>query len=385
MHDTRHPKVSPVRPEVEGFAPYVAGRSIDDIREAYGLTDVIKLASNENPLGVSPRVQETLARAASRAFRYPRSGNPELCAALAVRHAVDAARVVMGNGSDELIDLVIRVMAQPGPGGSDQVGEGDEVLAFEPSFSMYAVCAKLCGVRFRQVPLAEDFSMPFDSLLAAAGERTKVVFVTTPDNPSGFAPLASDVRAFAEALAAKAPQAVLVLDEAYMDFCEDPARGSLLPALPENAAVLRTFSKCFGLAGLRLGYGVFPAWLADYLWRVRPPFSVNVMAEAAGLTALDDRVFYEETLRVTRQGRAYLQGALTELGCAVWPSQANFLMFCPPQGHDATGVNEGLLRRGVIVRPLSGGYAQPDKLRVSVGRADENLAFADALREVLRA
>ncbi|MBG0776898.1 MAG: histidinol-phosphate transaminase [Desulfovibrionaceae bacterium] len=378
--DTARPALSPacLKPEVRDFSPYVAGMSIDEIRERYGLAQVVKMASNENPLGTSPLVQRAICEHAGLAFRYAQSGNPRLVRAIAEHLGVESARVVVGNGSDEIIDLLIRVLARPGV---------DNVIAFKPSFSMYGLQSRLCGVEFRATPLNADFTFPWDAFVAQADAHTALAFVTTPDNPSGFTPPAAEL----EALAARLPQGcLLVVDEAYMDFVADQAAHSLLGRLASfpNVAVLRTFSKLYGLAGLRLGYGVLPEWLADYMWRTRPPFSVNVLAEAAGLAALEDQVFRDETVRAVAEGRQYLAHALRNLGCEVLPSQSNFLMFRPVAALDggvpvsARVLFERLLERGVIIRPLKS-YGLEEWVRVSVGNERENALFIELTREIL--
>ena len=366
------PLTSPdsVRPEVEAFTPYTPGLSIDEIQERYGLSRVIKMASNENPLGVSAQVRAALERHAAKAFRYPQGGNPRLVAALARHHGLDPARVVVGNGSDELIDLLIRARAVPGR---------HNVAAFTPCFSIYALQTRFCGVELRQAKLKEDFSFDYDALLGLVDAETALVFVTTPDNPSGYCPPVAELKKLALALPGAC---LLVLDEAYMDFAEDESAHSLLPELGEfsNVAILRTFSKSFGLAGLRLGYALLPVKLADYLWRVRLPFSVNILAEEAGLAAIRDTAFREESLRVVRQGREALCRGLCGLGCQVWPSQANFIMFRPP-GSPAREIFEQLLRMGIIIRPLVS-YGLPDMLRVSIGTEEENMHFLAACKEL---
>jgi histidinol-phosphate aminotransferase len=360
-----------VRPEVEAFTPYVPGLSIDEIKERYGLATVIKLASNENPLGASPIVQRAIARSAANVFRYPQAGNPRLRKAIAERLHVAPGRIVAGNGSDEIIDLLVRVKARPGV---------DNIVAFTPCFSLYELQARLCGVELRRPPLAADFSLPLDALLEVTDERTALVFVTNPDNPSGRVTPASALTELARALP---PQALLVVDEAYVDFAEDPEAVSLVPHIEElpNVVVLRTFSKAYGLAGLRLGYGVMPEWLAELLLRVRLPFSVNLMAEEAGLAALFDEVFHRATVGMVKRGRAGVGAELERLGCEVVPSQANFLMFRPelPAGE----VFEALLKRGIIIRPLKS-YGLPEYCRVSIGNDQENAAFVAALAEVLQ-
>ncbi len=366
--------LSRIRPEVLSFKPYTPGRGIESVRQAYGLNRVIKLASNENPLGASPLAQQAVRDHAGGIFRYPASGNPELCAALARHHNVDPERIVAGNGSDEIIDLLIRVLADP---------SRNEVAAFAPCFGIYSTQSALCGVPLKQTPLNEDFSFPWDKLCASVNERTSLVIVTTPDNPSGFCPPVGEL----EALARRLPDSCLLLvDEAYMDFADDESRHSLLPRLDDfpNVAVLRTFSKSRGLAGLRLGYGILPPVIADYLRRTRLPFSVNVLAEAAGMAALRDDAFYDETLRVVRSGREQLRQGLERLACRVYPSMSNFLMFGLPEtaSRSADGVFQALLERGVILRPLAS-YGLPHFLRVSVGLPEENAVFLESLEEVL--
>lgn len=363
-----------MRSEVASFSPYVAGLSIDEIREKYGLETVVKMASNEAPLGTSPVVREAVARAASMAFRYPQSGNPRLVKAIAKHHGVPPALVVAGNGSDEIIDLLVRVCPTPGV---------HNVVANKPCFSLYGLQSRFCGVEFRQAPVKNDFSFDWEALLALVDENTALVFITTPDNPSGWCPQRGDVIRFARALPERC---LLVVDEAYMDFCSDEAAHSLLPMREDfdNLVILRTFSKSFGLAGLRIGYGIMPEELAQALMRVHPPFSVNILAEEAALAALSDTAFRELTLETVREGRRYLSKALSELGCKVFPSEANFIMFIPPERgkYNAYRIFENLLAKGLIIRPLKS-YGLPDCLRVSVGSEDENRLFISLLSEVL--
>ena len=367
----------PVRPEVRAFKPYQAGLSIEEIRARYGLERVIKLSSNENPLGVSPLVREALARHASQAFRYPQSGNPRLVKAIAALHGVPPERIVTGNGSDEILDLLFRVCATPGV---------HNIAAFRPCFGIYVTQARLCGLELRQADLNPDFSFPWDKLLEQVDERTALVLVTNPDNPSGRATPAAELIRLAEALP---PSCLLVVDEAYMDFADPESAFTMLPQLERfpNLALVRTFSKSRGLAGARLGYGLLPGELAELLWRVRLPFSVNVLAEEAGLAALEDTVFHAETLRTVAEGRRFLSAELADLGFRVYPSQTNFVMFeVPPHRpgiSDAAALFEAMLRQGVILRPL-GSYGLPRHLRVSVGTGEENRQAVEALRKIVR-
>lgn len=361
-----------VRPEILTFTPYVPGLTIEEIKERYGLSTVIKLASNENPLGASPVVQQVLARSLGQVFRYPQNHSPRLCQAIAKSMGVRAEQVVAGNGSDEIIDLLMRVVAKPGQ---------DNVVCYEHSFSMYAMMARLCGVEYREVPRGGDFRLPLESLAEAVDHNTALVFVTSPDNPTGLAAKAEELMVLSGVL----PEgALLVVDEAYMDFTWPPEEYSMMNTLGElgNVVVLRTFSKAYGLAGLRLGYGVMPEWLADHLRRARPPFTVNLLAEEAGIAALEDDSFYSATLEVVFAGRERLLKRLPELGCRVWPSQANFVMFSPP--YPAGQVCEELLKRGVIVRHLKS-FGLSDNIRVNVGTGPETEVFLKTLEEILHA
>ena len=363
-----------VRPEIHDFTPYSPGLSIDEIRERYGLFQVIKLASNENPLGASPQVQKALQKSASLAFRYPQSGNPRLIQALAAHYRLPEDMLVVGNGSDEIIDLFIRILAVPGK---------HTIITCDPCFSMYTLQARLAGVAQKKIPLNPDFSFNWEALRAAVDEHTVLIFLTTPDNPSGSCPPRDEVLAFAASLP---PHVLLIMDEAYMDFADSPGIASVIPCLAgyPNLAVIRTFSKSFGLAGMRVGFGIMPPRLADSMRRVRLPFSVGVLAEEAAIAALDDTAFFEETLKTVREGREYLKAALEKLRCRVAPSSANYLMFRLPDdcGYTAQNVVDALLTRGVIIRPLKS-YGLPDHLRVSIGNATENKMFVNTLGNLL--
>ncbi len=365
-----------IRPAVRAFSAYEPGRSIEEIRQRYGLDEVIKLASNENPLGTSPLVQDVLKRHAGDVFRYPAGGNPRLVHALAEHHGVDPARVIVSNGSDELIDLLFRVCAEPGV---------HNAVAFKPCFGIYTTQAKMAGVTLRQAPLREDFSFPWEELLALVDEQTTLVLVTSPDNPSGRAATAAELEKLARALPTSC---LLLIDEAYVDFVRPEDGGedafSLLRRLDDfpNVGIMRTFSKSWGLAGLRLGYGLLPTELTEHLWRVRLPFSVNLAAEEAALAALKDTEYRAETLKTVHVGRALLEQELTRMQCTVIPSQANFLMFSLPQDFDAKAINEGLLQGGFIVRQLTS-YGLPQYLRLTVGTEEQNIRFVKTLQKLL--
>ena len=364
-----------LRQEISALDPYTPGLSIEEIRQKYNREQVIKMASNENALGASPRVQEVIARHASSVFRYPRGGNPRLVQAIAEHHHVGKDRIVIGNGSDEVIDLLLRMLVEP---------RTDTIVCAAPCFNLYTVQAKISGISIRQCPLRSDFSFDMDGLFALVDEHTRVLFLTTPDNPSGYCPPRSEVLALAQKLSAF-PGCLLLIDEAYMDFHPQENEASLLALLemPDNVGIMRTFSKSYGLAGLRIGYGILPKEIANAFWRARLPFSVNILAEEAALTALDDAIFHEKTLQTVAEGRTNLTEGLRALGCTVWPSSANYLLFTLPDGLHASDCFQYLLQKGIIIRLLKS-YNLPEHLRVTVGNAEENRLFLAEVKNFLQ-
>ncbi|MGE4556441.1 MAG: histidinol-phosphate transaminase [Desulfovibrionaceae bacterium] len=359
-----------IRPALGLMAPYSPGLSIEEIKGRYGLAQVIKLASNENPLGVSPVVQKIISGYAAMAFRYPRPGSPDLRRAIAREFEIPEERIVVGNGSDEIIDLIVRALAVPGR---------DHVLSYSSNFSMYSQVCQVCGVEYRQVPRRADFTQPLEELVQACDENTAVVFVTSPDNPTGLASQGEEIAILRGMLP---PSTLLVVDEAYIDFAWPIEQYTMLQYKEQlsNIVVVRTFSKAYGLAGLRVGFGIMDDWLADVLLKAKSPFSVNILAEKAGVAALQDQEFYLATLDLVLKERERMSKALIKLGCEVTPSQANFIMFRPPA--PAEDVFAKLLAKGVIVRLLAS-FHLPDHLRVSIGRQDENKLFLKTLEDIL--
>ncbi|MGE5256685.1 MAG: histidinol-phosphate transaminase [Hyphomicrobiales bacterium] len=347
---------------------YVPGKPVEEVERERGIRHSIKLASNENPLGPSPKALAALRRTLPSMHRYPDSSGYELTRRLALRFHLDPAQIVLGNGSDDIIGMLARSILQP----------GDEVIMPKPSFQMYEIETRSAAAVPVEVPL-KGFRTDLEAMAAKITPRTRIVFVNTPHNPTGSLVTRSEIEAFMALLPA---DVILVIDEAYIEFVRDPAGANSLDWVRAGRPVvgLRTFSKAYGLAGLRIGYGLMPAEVAGVLQRVRPPFNVNLAAQAAAAAALDDSEFLKETLKVVHEGVDYLHGALTGLGLACLPTQSNFLMFQVPG--DAGRVFEGLLDRGVIVRPLTS-YGYPDRIRVNAGQPEENRRFIKALREAL--
>lgn len=363
----------PVCEHIKSFKPYEAGLSIDEIKEKYHLSHVIKMASNENPFGFSKKAKECLLHSADNAFRYPQSGNPRLVKAIySYYHKkypfLSQKQIFVGNGSDEIIDLLFRTLTVPGK---------HNAVMFKPCFDLYATQAKVQNCEIRTTPLHDDFSFDFAGLRSLVDENTALVFVTSPDNPSGRLADKSELAAFARSLP---KTCLLVVDEAYIEFAGGEQDCSLMSELAEleNLAVMRTFSKVYGLAGMRIGYIFLPEVVADYMWRIRLPFSVNILAQETAVCALEDEEFKEMTVSHTIKERTRMSETLKSMGCTVYPSHSNFIMF-EPHGISAKDLCQKLLERGIIIRAL-GSYGLPHLVRVSVGTSAENEEFLSAVQ-----
>ncbi len=380
---TRESRMRP-RTALARMTPYVPGRSAEEVRRAYGLGDipVVKLASNENPFGPSPRAVEAAARALGDVSRYPDGAAAALRDRLAARFGLARENVTVGNGSDEVILLLALAYLEPG---------AEAVLA-APPYAIHTKAILTAGARPIAVALADD-THDLPAMADAVGDRTRVVFVTNPHNPTGTAVPAAALR---ELAARVPPHVLLIVDEAYHDFVDDDARHSgrdLLDLYP-HVVTLRTFSKAYGLAGLRAGYALAHRDVVETLDRIRPPFGLNSMAQAAALAALDDEEHVARVVAATRQGRARLLDIARRYGLRAIPSQTNFVLMRPfpllspessgaPTTPDDSGpLVEGLLRRGVIVRPGEN-LGMPGWIRVSVGTADDLDRFEHALAAVL--
>jgi len=354
-----------VKPHIAELEPYQPGKPIEELERELGIQGAVKLASNENPNGPSPKAVEALRAAAEGVHRYPDGSCFRLRAALSRRLAVAPNQLVFGTGSDEILELIAKCF----------LGPGDEAVYAWPSFAMYPIVVQGMGATPVAVPLDADLVHDLPAMLAAVSERTRVVMVCNPNNPTGTSVGADAFDRFAAAL----PQGViLVADEAYFEYArrEDfPDALGWLARRP-GTAVLRTFSKIYGLAGLRVGYGVMDPELAGYLERARHPFNVNLLSETAALAALDDEDHVERTLRVNREGVEQLGRELGALGIQVWPTDANFLL-----ARTGAGSYELLLREGVIVRPM-GGFGLPELVRITVGTAGENEKLVKALQKI---
>lgn len=357
-------------PHLQTLLPYSPGKPIEEVEREFGVAGAAKLASNENPFGPSPLALKATQEAAATVHRYPDGAGTALKACLAERLGVEPAQIALGNGSNELLELAARIFLQP----------GDEAVMARPAFIIYRMACQALGAVAVEVP-CRDFVHDLAGMAAAVSSRTKLLFVGNPNNPTGTAVPPATLEAFVRRLP---PEPLLILDEAYWEFLPEGERPRSLDWVREGRRcfVLRTFSKVYGLAGLRVGYGVGPPELIGLLDRLRAPFNVNALAQVAAAAALEDRAHVTRTIAGTAEGRAALAAGLTALGFRPVPSVTNFLLV--DVRRDGAAVAEALLRRGVIVRPM-GAYGLPTHLRITVGTAAENARALEALRAVLAA
>jgi histidinol-phosphate aminotransferase len=365
-----HPDLSLQAPEyVRSIAPYLPGKPIGELAREFGLAerDIVKLASNENPRGPGPAVRAAIAAAVEDVCRYPDGNGFALKAALAARFGVGADGIVLGNGSNDVLELVTQAFLRP----------GDRAVYSRHAFAVYPLAVQARGAVGIEVP-ADDYGHDLAAMRAAITSATRIVFVANPNNPTGTW-VAPDAL---EAFIASVPETVLVvLDEAYNEYLEpaQQAPSAAWTAKYPNLVVSRTFSKAYGLAGLRVGYGIMDPTVADMLNRVRQPFNVSALAQAAALAALADAAYVDESRALNRAGMRQLVDGVRALGLAFVPSHANFLLL---RVGDAAKIYRRLLEQGVIVRPVAN-YGLPEFLRVTVGLPAENRRFLDALAAAL--
>ena len=357
-----------VADNIATLIPYPPGKPLEELEREYGITGSIKLASNENPLGPSPKAVAAISASLKNLHRYPDGSCYYLAQALAAKLGVEPAELVFGNGSNEIIGLLIAAFLAP----------GQEVVTSHPTFLVYQKMVQAQGGINRVVALKE-MRHDLDGILAAITPKTRLVFLDNPNNPPGTVFSAAEFEAFLE----KVPDGVIVaLDEAYVDFVEPTLQLDARKYLQRRTPVvaLRTFSKAYGLAGLRVGYGIMHREIADYLHRVRQPFNVNQLAQVAALAAISDDAHYEQTLRLTREGMAWTACEVEKFGCRAFPSQTNFFLI--DVNGDGKAIYERMLKKGVIIRPMQA-YGYPTYIRLTVGLPEENARFVKSLGEAL--
>lgn len=357
-----------VQPHLAQLTPYQAGKPLEELTRELGLTDAIKLASNENPLGPSPKALEAISANLATLHRYPDSHAYYLKEDLSRHLGLLPSQLIFGNGSDEVLDLLVRALVPP----------GGEVISTTHTFLMYGLLTQAVGGVFRAVPL-KDLAVDLPAVAQAVTDNTRLILLNSPNNPTGTVFSRDAWEGFLTALPASV---TVVLDEAYLDFADDPDIPHSLEYVSETRPLvgLRTFSKAYGLAGLRVGYGFGPSELMDYLNRLRLPFNINRLAQVGARAALADVEFLERTKELVRRGRAFLAEGLRQLGLTFVPSQANFILVY--LGRAGKEVYEAMLKEGVIIRAMDA-YGYPEHIRVNVGLPQENERFLTTLKKVL--
>lgn len=354
------------REEIRDLRVYTPGKPIEEVKRELGLEEVYKLASNENAWGPSPKAIEAMKEALKDISRYPDSGAYELKKELAKFYGLDSNSFIFGNGSDQLVQLIAYAFFR----------RDDEILMGFPSFPRYDTVALMMGAVPVQIPLNNGY-YPLEEILERISPKTRAIFICNPNNPSGTARNGEDIKKFVDSV----PENILlVFDEAYWEFYEEGLSG--LEFLEDRPViVLRTFSKAYGLAGIRLGYAISHPEIIDALNRVREPFNVNAVAQAGALAALKDQNYLAEIVRKNKEGIRYLTENLQRLGVKVLPSQTNFVLGF--FGRDARMLSDELLKRGLIVRP-GAGFGEPDAIRITVGTKEENEKLIKVLEELFK-
>lgn len=351
---------------VADLQPYVPGKPIEELQRQYGVKDVIKLASNENPLGPSKASLAAVAKSSKEMTRYPDGNGYSLKMALAEKLQLAPEQITLGNGSNDVLELVARAFA----------GQGDEVIYSEHAFAVYPLAAKAIGATGIATP-AIDYGHDLQAMLDAVTVRTKLIFIANPNNPTGTWIESAEIKAFLEKVPAKV---LVVLDEAYVEYLEQTEDSVAWLKDFDNLIITRTFSKAYGLAGLRIGYALSHPEVADLMNRIRQPFNANSLAQAAAVAALGDEAYLQQAREVNAAGMKQLIAGFEKMGLKYIPSKGNFITV---NVHTNAGeVYDELLYEGVIVRPIAG-YGLPQHLRVSIGLAEENQRFLDALSSVL--
>lgn len=358
------------RSEIEDIPVYIPGKPIEEVQRMLGLKRVLKLASNENPLGPSPKAVRAIKKALKDMNRYPDAASWYLKAKIATTHKTQIDRIICGNGSDEIIILAIKAFVE----------KGDEVVIAKPTFLIYQVAAGVAGANIKYVPLTKDLKYDLKAMKKAVTDKTKIIFIANPDNPAGSYVTKQELEEFFDGL----PGNVIVyLDEAYFELARYMAKDypNGLDYLDRpNLIVARSFSKIYGLAGLRVGYGVTSQRIAQYLDKFRDPFNVNCLAQAGAAAAMDDKEFVMKTLKLVKEERQFLYDSLDKMGLKYIKTVTNFMMIDVKR--DSKKVFEDMICKGIIIRDMkSWGYET--FIRVSVGTRRENQAFIDTLKEVL--
>ena len=352
-----------VSDNIKNITPYVPGKPIEELERELGISGSIKLASNENPLGPSPKAMSAIKKAVDGLNRYPDGSGFYLSQALAKKYGVELSQVALGNGSNELIELLVRTFVQP----------GDEVVSADPSFVVYKMITQAASGVNVVVP-CKDMRHDLDAMAERITPKTRIVFIANPNNPTGTINTTAEMDRFMS----RVPDHVIVaVDEAYFEYATHAEYPDSLDYLKEgkNIVALRTFSKIYGLAGLRIGYGITTAEIAELLNKVRQPFNTNSLGQIGALAALSDRKHVEKSVALNNEGKQFLYHSFQRLGVSYVPTETNFILFESPR--DAKELYNALLKTGVIIRPMGA-----KRLRVTIGLPEENARFVAELEKI---
>jgi histidinol-phosphate aminotransferase len=355
-----------VAENIKNITPYVPGKPLEELERELGISGSIKLASNENPLGPSPKAVAAIKKAVEGLNRYPDGSGFYLSQALAKKYEADINQIILGNGSNELIELVVRAFVQP----------GDEVISADPSFVVYRMITQAAGGT-NVIVSCRDMRHDLDAMAERIAPKTKIVFIANPNNPTGT----MNTKAEMDRFMARVPDHVIVaVDEAYFEYVTHADYPDSLDYLKtgKNVLALRTFSKIYGLAGLRIGYGITTPEIAELMNKVRQPFNTNALGQIGAMAALADRKHVEKSIAVNNEGKQFLYQSFGQLGVSYLPTETNFILFeTSLEGKD---VYTELLKQGVIIRPMGG-----KKLRVTIGLPEENKRFVAELEKIVKA
>lgn len=360
--------IPPANEGIAHIAPYQPGKPIDELKRELGLDDVVKLASNENPLGCSPKAKAAIQQAIEDVGRYPDGNGFALKQQISQQFAVDMNQVTLGNGSNDILELVARTF----------VAAGDEVIYSQHAFAVYALATQAVGAVGVEVP-AKNYGHDLAAMAQAVTAKTRVIFIANPNNPTGTW---FEEDAFSQFMQQIPAQVLVVLDEAYVEYFPENFNSLKFLSQYPNLLISRTMSKAYGLASLRVGFSMASTEVTNLLNRVRQPFNVSSFALAAAVAALKDTDFIEQSRALNLQGMVQLEQGFSKLGLSWVASRANFILVDIQR--NGAQVFDSLLKKGVIVRPVGGGYGMPNHIRVSIGLQEENSRFLQALAQVLQ-
>lgn len=357
-----------VKDGIKKISPYVPGKPIEELQREYGLEKIIKLASNENPFGPSPKAKEAMVKSAENIHRYPDGSAYYLKNILSKHLNLPVENIMVGSGSSEIISLTLETFVNP----------GDEIIYPWPSFIMYKILALKNNANLVEIPFEERFSYNLNKFLEKITPKTKIIFLCNPNNPTGTIIGKKEVENFIKKLP---DDVILVSDEAYFEYVESDDYGSVLPFFKEkNVVICRTLAKIYGLAGLRIGYGIAKKEITGYIERIRPPFNVTTPAQMAAIAALEDQEYVENVKKKTIEGKKYLYDEFKKLGIEYIPSEANFIL-CKFKT-DAGKIVEELEKRGLIVRSMKA-FGLPEYIRITIGTDEENRTLIENLKEIV--